>query len=80
MRRTDEVDSIKGDDMKKMRIRIDQNGKTTVRVEGAVENECLDFTRALEKSLGIVEERVRHEDGQESQVNVEERRQINPNE
>ncbi len=47
--------------MKKMRITIKPDGKTTMLVEGAAGEECLDFTRAFERALGSVEERVMHE-------------------
>ena len=45
--------------MKKMRIRIGGNGQTTVRVEGATGDDCLDFTRSIEHALGVVQERKR---------------------
>ncbi|MCO6455035.1 MAG: DUF2997 domain-containing protein [Pirellulaceae bacterium] len=45
--------------MKKMRIRIKTDGKTTIQVEGATGDECLDFTRLVEQALGEVEDRVR---------------------
>lgn len=45
--------------MKKMRIRIKPDGKTTIQVEGAQGDECLDFTRLVEQALGEVENRVR---------------------
>ena len=48
--------------MKKMRIRIGVDGKMTVKVEGAVGEECLDFTRAFENAVGRVEERMMRED------------------
>ncbi len=66
--------------MKKMRIHIDNSGKTTVKVEGAEGDECLDFTRAVEKALGTVEERVRHDDEQGDRVNVEEHRRVDTSE
>jgi len=47
--------------MKKMKIRIGLDGKTTVLVEGAAGGECLEFTRAFEQALGAVENRVMNE-------------------
>ena len=44
--------------MKKMRVKIGLNGKTTVQVEGAEGPECVEFTRLFEKALGDVEKRV----------------------
>lgn len=41
----------------KMIVKIGLDGKTEIRVEGAVGEECLTFTRAIEKALGEVEER-----------------------
>lgn len=43
--------------IKKMKIRIEQNGQTAIQVEGAIGNECLIFTQALEKTLGKVKQR-----------------------
>ena len=43
--------------MRRMRIRIDKNGMTTVAVEGAEGTGCLEFTRRLEEALGAVEKR-----------------------
>ena len=53
--------------MKKMRIRIGRDGKARVQVEGAVGEECLDFTKVFEEAMGEVEERIMCED-QESAV------------
>ena len=47
--------------MKKMRITIKSDGTTTMQVEGATGETCLDFTRAFERALGTVEQRVMHE-------------------
>ena len=46
--------------MKKMRITIKTDGTTAMQVEGATGETCLDFTRAFERALGSVEERVMH--------------------
>ena len=46
--------------MKKMRITIKSDGTTTMQVEGATGETCLDFTRAFERALGTVEQRVMH--------------------
>ena len=43
--------------MKKMRIRIANDGSTQIRVEGGEGPDCLDFTRAMEQALGVVEHR-----------------------
>lgn len=48
--------------MKKMRIRIGKDGKTTVSVEGACGPECLEFTKAFEEAVGLVEKRDLTED------------------
>jgi hypothetical protein len=40
-----------------MRIRIGQNGKTEIRVEGGQGDDCRAFTRAIEQALGTVEQR-----------------------
>jgi hypothetical protein len=53
--------------MKKMRIIIKKDGTTTMQVEGAVGEECLDFTRIFEEALGSVEERVMNEESEESE-------------
>ena len=52
--------------MKRMRITIKNDGRTTMKVEGAAGEECLDFTRAFEEALGKVEDRVMHEETGES--------------
>lgn len=44
--------------MKKMRVKIGPDGKTTVQVEGAAGPECVEFTRLFETALGEVEKRV----------------------
>ncbi len=64
--------------MKKMRIKIDQNGKTTIAVEGAASPACLDFTRAMEQAVGEVDKRVLCEEYHQEEtlsenVNLEER-------
>jgi hypothetical protein len=43
--------------MKKMRIRIGNDGRTQIRVEGGEGASCLDFTKAMERALGQVEQR-----------------------
>lgn len=43
--------------IKKMRIRIKQDGRTEIRVEGGQGDDCLTFTRAVEQALGQVEKR-----------------------
>ena len=53
-----------------MRIRIGRDRKARVQVEGAVGEECLDFTRVFEEALGKVEERVMCEDQESSDVNL----------
>ncbi|CAK0759620.1 conserved hypothetical protein [Gammaproteobacteria bacterium] len=42
---------------KKMRIRINQNGQTEIRVECGHGDDCLVFTKAIEQALGKVEQR-----------------------
>jgi hypothetical protein len=39
----------------KMRIRIGNDGRTSIRVEGGEGASCLDFTKAMERALGAVE-------------------------
>jgi len=43
--------------MKKMRIRIGNDGRTQIRVEGGEGADCLAFTQAMERALGAVEHR-----------------------
>jgi len=43
--------------MKKMRIRIDKGGKTTIHVEGVAGPGCLELAKAFEEAIGEVEER-----------------------
>lgn len=43
--------------MKKMRIRIGNDGRTSIRVEGGEGSSCLGFTQAMERALGAVEQR-----------------------
>ena len=51
---------------KKMRIRIGLDGRTQIKVEGGQGGDCLDFTRAIERALGAVEQRELTADYQES--------------
>lgn len=44
--------------MKKMKITISRSGQVSIAVEGAVGPECLEFTKAMEQSVGVVENRV----------------------
>jgi len=65
--------------MKKMRIRIGRDGKTTVAVEGVAGPACLEFTKLVEQAVGVVEKRVHtedfHKEEQEERANlVEEER------
>jgi hypothetical protein len=60
--------------MKKMRIKIGNDGRVTMRVEGAEGETCLDFTRAFERAVGVIEKRVMCEaDAGEGMVVREER-------
>ena len=43
--------------IKKMRIRIQRDGRTEIRVEGGQGDDCLAFTRGMEQALGQVEKR-----------------------
>ncbi len=43
--------------MKKMKITIDREGKTSINVEGARGEECLEFTNLVEKAVGELKER-----------------------
>lgn len=43
--------------MKKMRIRIGNDGRTEIRVEGGEGADCLAFTSAVERALGAVQTR-----------------------
>ena len=51
--------------IKKMRIRIGLDGRTTIRVEGGEGDDCLAFTRAVEGALGPVEQREMSAEAQE---------------
>ena len=42
---------------KKMKIHIDRNGHTEIRVECGQGDNCLAFTKAIEQALGQVEQR-----------------------
>jgi hypothetical protein len=57
--------------MKKMRVKIGLDGKTTIQVEGAVGPECVEFTRLFEAALGEVEKRVFSEAYEEEQTEKE---------
>ncbi len=61
--------------MKKMRITIKTDGTTTMQVEGASGETCLDFTRAFEAALGTVKQRVMHEGSESVSETVYEREQ-----
>jgi hypothetical protein len=56
--------------MKKMRITIKTDGTTTMKVEGAEGETCLDFTRAFETALGKVEKRVMHEESETASEDI----------
>ena len=43
--------------MKKMHVKIGRDGRTQLRVEGAVGAECVEFTRLVEAAVGSVERR-----------------------
>ena len=43
--------------MKKMHVKIGRDGRTQLRVEGAVGAECVEFTRLVEAAVGTVERR-----------------------
>ena len=59
--------------MKRMRIIINQQGQTSIDVEGGQGKDCLDFTRAVEEALGSVEQReLKEEYSQESAVITDE--------
>ena len=62
--------------MKKMRIRIGNDGKTTIHVEGVAGPDCLGFTEALEKALGVVEARTHTEDFELDENQLEERQDL----
>jgi hypothetical protein len=42
-----------------MRIRITRDGRTEIKVENAVGDECLAFTKAIEAALGTIDSRER---------------------
>jgi hypothetical protein len=56
--------------MKKMRIRITNDGRTEIAVEGGEGGDCLEFTRAMERALGQVEQRELTEDYEKESVQV----------
>lgn len=43
--------------LKKMKIRIADDGRTEIAVEGGAGDDCLAFTSAMEQALGKVERR-----------------------
>ena len=61
--------------MKKMRILIKKDGKTEIRVEGGQGDNCLTFTKAIEKALGEVDDRVFCPEYHEEPVFVEDKLQ-----
>jgi hypothetical protein len=52
---SDRRHSIMG--IKKMRILIKRDGRTEIRVECGQGDDCLAFTQAVERALGVVEQR-----------------------
>ena len=56
--------------MKKMRVKIGLDGKTTVRVDGAAGPECVEFTSLFETAVGEVEKRVFTEEYSEEPIPV----------
>lgn len=53
---------------KKMRVRITQDGRTEIKVEGGQGDNCVTFTQALEQKLGQVQDRQFTEDYDAQQV------------
>lgn len=53
---------------KKMRVRITQDGRTEIKVEGGQGDNCVTFTQALEQKLGQVQHRQFTEDYDAQQV------------
>lgn len=45
-------------EMQEMEIRIDNEGRIQVKVNGAHGSDCLALTKGLEEAAGVVEERV----------------------
>lgn len=43
--------------MRKIHIRIGNDGQVTMRVEGGTDETCLDLTRDFERAVGEVQER-----------------------
>jgi hypothetical protein len=64
--------------MKKMRIRIGNDGRTQIRVEGGEGADCLAFTQAMERALGAVEHRelTADYDQEPEQVRVQDRERV----
>ena len=56
--------------MKKMKIRITNDGRTEIAVEGGEGGDCLEFTNAMEQALGQVEQRELTEDYEKERVQV----------
>ncbi len=50
---------------KRIRVRINRDGRVEIKVENAVGDECLAFTRGLEAALGVIESRQRLDDGRD---------------
>ncbi len=57
--------------MKRMRITINREGKTTFKVEDAVGEDCLVFSSPFEKAVGIVEKRVLTADYEKENEEIE---------
>jgi hypothetical protein len=62
---------------KKMRIRIERDGRTEIRVECGQGNDCLAFTQAIEQALGKVEQRELTADYQADPLVVESQEVLN---
>ncbi len=56
--------------MKKMRIRIINDDRTEIGVEGGEAGDCLELTQAIERALGQVEQRELTEDYEKEPVPV----------
>ena len=58
--------------MKKMHFTISKDGDASVKVEGAVGQECEEFTRAFEEAVGDLTKREHTEDYHRDVVDIQE--------
>ncbi len=57
---------------RELEIEITADGEVKIKVKGAPGGECLELTRALEESLGVVVDRQMSSEFYQAEVNTEE--------